>query len=475
MRMDNDMRRFMEAYIEVPKKNGKSEVAAALGLYMMCGDGEKGAEVYCGASNENQAYILFNAARFMTDNNSEFKEAFNLVVAKQSIVRERDYSTFKPVIGKPKDGAKPSMAILDELHEQSDDTQYNIFRNGGASREQPLVLVITTAGFNTAGPCYAKHCEAQKVLEGDFTSEELFTTIYTIDPEDDWQDYENWKKANPNYGISCQDIFLRKQYDDAMREVRYQNANKCKHLNIWSNANEGWLNMVKWDANARPKMRMEDMIGYPCWGAVDLASRIDLAALVFLFRLPPDGPFGMFKNSTYALFGKFYLPSETVALSQNSHYRAWVAEGLLTGTPGARLDLDIVEADLKTAADTYQIRELCYDPYMAFDFIHNVEAWANFPCIEIKQSPAHISPPMMTMEAAILSGEFWHDGNSLLRWQFGNVIRRNSRNKLYYPGKEFNENKIDGPVAAMMALSRATAFDDSASIYETQRLDGWMG
>lgn len=483
MKRANKKRRFREVYIEVPRKNGKSAWAAALGNYMLAADGEMGSEVYCGASKEKQAWEIFGPARLMCQWNEDYRKAFNITVGAKNISILSNGSKFEPLIGNPGDGASPHFAEIDEFHEHRGPELYDTMTTGMGAREQAMCWITTTAGFNTSGPCYTKRSNVIKTLEGVLDNPELFAVIYTIDENDDWQDFDVWKKANPNYGVSLFEDYLRSKYREAMQSAEKQNVNRCKHLNVWSNAAVGWINMAKWEACADPSLKMEQFVGYPCWVGVDLANKIDLTAMMFLFRVPSSSEFAEFLKGEYALFGKYYLPEETIERPENAHYRAWRDQGYLTQTPGARTDYLYLERDLKRVAGVfdadmqdatdqkpqpYIVKELTYDPREAEYLMQNIRAWANFPCIEIQQSPAHISEPMKEFEALYLSGKLRHDGNPLLKWQASNVIRRESRNKSYYPAKERDENKIDGIVAAIMALSRAMTNEDHTSVYETR-------
>lgn len=455
MRRSDQKRRFREVYIEIPRKNGKSALSAAVGNYMFTADGELGAEVYSGASSEKQAWEVFGPARTMAKWNEDYTRAYGIEINARNMSILSLNSKFEPLIGDPGDGSSPHCAIVDEFHEHDTPNQYDTMRTGMGAREQPLLWIITTAGTNTAGPCYAKRIEAVKVLQDTVQNDELFPVIYTIDDADDWKNFSVWRKANPNFGVSVFEDYLRGQYREAMQRADRQNANRCKHLNVWSNAAVGWINMAKWDTCAVPGRRMEDFAGVECWCGVDLASKIDLAALLFLFRIPDSGPFAEFTPGNYFLFAKHYLPEETAERPENAHYRAWHAEGLLTLTPGARTDFSYLEDDLRDAAALFPIQELAYDPREAEYLMQNIRQWASFPCIEVPQSPAHISEPMKEFEALYLSGRMHHDGNAMLRWQASNVIRKDSKNKSFYPAKERDVNKIDAMVAAIMALSRA--------------------
>nr|WP_245528518.1 terminase TerL endonuclease subunit [Desulfarculus baarsii] len=452
LRKSDGLRRFREIYAEIPRKAGKSVLGACLGLYMFAADGEPGAEVYSGATSEKQAWEVFGPARQMCLKNPSFISHFGIHVGAKNLHILDNASKFEPVIGKPGDGASPHCAIVDEYHEHQTPDLYDTMLTGMGARSQPMLAVITTAGVDTSGPCYAKRDEAVKVLEGTLENDQLFTVIYTIDDGDDWTDWVSWEKANPNLGVSIYPDFLRARRKEAIQIASRQNILKCKHLNVWSNAGSAWINMVKWNA-CRADVSLDDFAGEPCWVGVDLASKVDLTAMVLIFK----------RGDEFYLFGRHYLPEETVTLPENAHYQRWTAEGHLVATPGARTDYRYLMDDLLAYADRFSIRELAYDPREAEMLMQEIRERVSFSCIEINQSPAFISEPMKEFEALYLSGKLHHDGDPLLTWQASNVVLRSTRTKAYYPGKERAENKIDGIVAAIMALSRAMLHAGQAS------------
>jgi phage terminase large subunit-like protein len=472
LRKHDKLRRFRRIYVEVPRKNGKSLLLSALSLYMLVADGEKGAEVYTGASSERQAYEVFRPARLMCLWNDEFRNAFGITTGAKNISVLSSGSKMEALIGRPPDGSRPSYAVADEVHEHADSDLIDTMLTGMGSRRQPLLHMITTAGVDAGGPCYAIRDECIKMLKGVVQNDELFSLIYTIDEAqgDDWKDFGVWRKANPNFGVSVYEDFLKSQYKDAMNNARKQNIIRCKHLNVWSNASVGFINMAFWERCARPELKMYYFRENPVWIGVDLASRIDLAAVMYLFKVADEDSFSEFKTGTYYLFGSYFLPSETIALPENAHYRAWEAEGLLTSTPGYRIDLTFVEEELKNVVTTFDVREIVYDPYEATRFFDDVRVWCPCPCIEMVQSPNNISEAMKEFEALYMSQKLLHDSNAMLRWQASNVILKSAVNKKFYPAKERSVNKIDGIVATMMALSRAMIHDSAASVYETRGL-----
>lgn len=438
------LRRFRKAYIEVPRKNGKSVIAAGIGNYMLVADREKGAEVYCGASTEVQAWEVFRPAKLMMDQSPGLKNSFGVEINAKSMSVLATGSRFVPVIGKPGDGASPSCAIVDEYHEHDTPDLHDTMYTGMGAREQPLMLIITTAGTNLAGPCKQQHDEVVKVLDGISENNELFGIIYTIDDDDDWSSFDNWKKANPNIGVSVFEDFLRARHRDACNNASQQNIIKTKHLNVWCNANTAWMNMLKWQACADPSISLDQFEGMPCVAALDLASKTDIAALMLLF----------WKDSKYYAFGRYYLPRETVDLPQNRHYQTWEIEDRLTVTPGAVTDYEYIKEDLRRFRTRFDIRSVPFDPFQATQLSTELMA-EEFPMVEIGATVKNFSEPMKELEKLVLAGDLVHDGDPVLAWMASNVVAHYDAKDNIFPRKERNENKIDGVVALIMGLNMA--------------------
>lgn len=474
----NGKRRFSTAYIEEPRKNGKSFDAATAGLYMLAADGESGAEIYSGASTEKQALEVFRPAWLMAHKSEDFREHYGISLSgtpknPTSIYQLSDMSRFEPVVGNPGDGASPHCAIIDEYHEHRTSDQVDTMETGMGSREQPLLFVITTAGTDTSSPCYDLHLRAIKVLEGTIEDDAMFAIIYGIDPEDDYKDFEVWKKANPNYGISIEPDYLYRKYTETMTNASKQNINLCKHLNVWTNAGVAWMNMAKWAACANKSLNIEDFKGRPCYAAIDLATKTDLCALRLLFEGEERTVTRKIFNAEtdedeekevtvcdFIVFGRYYLPEETVKLAGNDHFDKWVKEKWITQTPGARTDFFYIENDLKKINKVHPITVLSFDQREATYLINNVMQWLGPDrCLEINQSPALMSEPMKELEAQIYDKTLQHNDDPVMNWMMGNVIKKQGRGggpiKTYYPTKASDKDKIDGPVCDIMNVARA--------------------
>jgi phage terminase large subunit-like protein len=438
-------RRFRQAYIMLPRKQGKSVLAAVIGLYMLTLDGEAGAEVYCGATSEIQAWEVFRPAKMMADKADGFKAEFAVEIAAKSIFTT-DGSRFQPVIGKPGDGSSPHCAIIDEYHEHDTPDQFDTMLTGMGAREQPLALVITTAGDNLGGPCHDMQRFAEDVLEGHIGDERLFSIIYTIDKDDDWRDFAVWKKANPNLGVSIFEDFLEARHQEALNRPVKQGINLTKHLNVWVSSRDAWLNMADWQACADTSLTLEEMAGCEAWIGLDLATKIDVAAMVAKVRLA-DG--------RIAYWPSFYLP-EAVAFEAKSKnaaaYSGWAAAGHLTLTPGDATDFEFVAEDLRKLCRVLDVQAVGFDPYQGHHMAQQLQA-EGAPVIEYPMQTRTLSPPMREMEAAIAAKERVHTGNPMFDWMASNVTAKEDGRGNIYPRKPHGQDhlKIDGITAALMA------------------------
>lgn len=453
----NDMRRFRKVYEEIPRKNAKSTIAAAIGLYMFTADGEPGPECYSGAGSEKQAWEVFGPARLMAKKSAKLRKAFGVQVNAKTLSRVDYNGKFEPVIGKPGDGASPSLSITDEYHEHATSEQYDTMITGMGSREQPIAWVVTTAGFDTSGPCYDLRGDAVRVLEGKVKDEELFALIYTIDPDDDWTTVEALRKANPNMGVSVFESYLISQQRDAVNNPRKQVTFRTKHLNVWETAASPYFNAEKWRRLGDPTLDIEDFRGEECWSGLDLASKLDLTAEVKVFRRWIDG------EEHYFTFLRAYLPEARVEDPELRHYGAWNAEGHLTSTPGEITDYAWIEEDLRNDIEKFDLREVAVDPHNATYLITRLQNHiGEEKVIEVPMTTVHLSEPMKEVQALIEAGRIHHDGNPVFAWAMGNVTAKEDRNENVFPRKERRENKIDPAVALILAIGRAMREEEVA-------------
>jgi phage terminase large subunit-like protein len=359
-----------------------------------------------------------------------------------------DMSKFEPLIGKPGDGSSPHAAMVDEYHEHDTDQMVDAMQTGMGARQQPLLSIITTAGSNLGGPCYEKRRDVIRILEGQVKDETIFGIIYGIDETDAWDDPASLIKANPNYGVSVFGDFLLAQLDQARRSASKQNAYRTKHLDQWVGARTAWMNMLAWQRQKRA-LKVEDFAGCPCWMAVDLASKKDVAALVLLFE----------KGGHLHCIPKFYAPES--AAEDNDKYRDFASAGFLTLTPGNMTDYAFIEAEIVNLAGKVDLQDVAFDDWQANYLITRLTD-SSIPVVDFNQTVRNMSQPMKEVEARVLNRTLWQDGNPMMTWMIGNVSAKIDAKENIYPRKE-NESdprcKIDGPVALIMAAGRFLAAD----------------
>jgi len=445
---DTGLRRFREAYEEEPRKNGKSIRLAARGVFLFAADGEAGAEVYSGATTEPQSHEIFRPAWQMVQKMGGLRDAFGIEQGGNPknpgpMYITSDMSKFQTLIGKPGDGSSPHGALIDEYHEHDTDHMVDAMQTGMGAREQPLLSIITTAGSNLGGPCYEKRRDVIRILEGQVQDETVFGVIYSIDEHDAWDDPKSLVKANPNYGVSVFPDFLLAQLAQARRSASKQNAFRTKHLNEWVGAKTAWMNMLAWQRQKR-EMTVQDFAGHVCWVGVDLASKLDVTAVVMLFE----------KDGEYFCIPRFYVPED--ALEDNGRYMNFVTEGCMTATPGSMTDYAFLEDELISIAGEVDLMEAAFDPTQAAYVMTRLDQ-SGLPVVEFPQNVRNISEPMKEVEALTVSRKLWHDGNPAMTWMMGNVVARLDAKDHIYPRKETPLEKIDGPVALIMAMARSMA------------------
>lgn len=443
LQVADDFRRFRTAMVMVPRKNGKSLLAAAIGLAMLLIDGEGGAEIYSGATSEKQAFEVFTPARLMVKRSPKLIASFGVTVNKQNLHVAGTGSKFEPVIGNPGAGPSPTCGIADEYHEHKTAALYSTFETGMMARDQPLMLPISTAGVDLSGPCYAMQVDCQHILEGTVTDETTFAIIYGIDKDDHWSDDESLEKANPNYGVSINIAALKKDRDKAVRDARVQNAFKTMHLNVWASADVSWMNMEWWARQCDPELELENFVGMSCYAAFDLSTKLDMTSVALWFRIGIEN----------YVFTRHYLPRDTVKDPSKQHYHGWEYDGHLTVTNGARIDIAVIEQDIRDDLDIYRVQQVGHDPWGATGIEQRLTA-DGATMIEIPQNVKHLSDPMKEFEALVKDGHLWHDGNPILTWMISNVVCHEDKNNNILPNKANAANKIDGASAAIMALSR---------------------
>jgi phage terminase large subunit-like protein len=458
------LRRFLEAYIEVARKNAKSTLAAGLCLYMLAADGEAGAEVYTAATTRDQARIVFKDAKRMAEKDPEMRAELGIQVLQHTLTVEDTASLLAPLAaeGNNLDGLNVHFGLIDELHAHKTRAVYDVLETARGSREQAMLASITTAGSNRAGICYERRTHISKILDRVVIDERQFGIIYTIDDDDDWQDPACWIKANPNLEVSVFVEVLEAACRKAQAVPSALPNFLTKHLNRWVNADAAWMDMLAWDRCANHNLTIESIKHLPCWVPLDLASKVDIAAGPVLAHDEVADRWYLVSK------GRFWLPERAVENGTNSQYDGWVRSGHLIATPGEVTDFDLIEDQLREDAKTLQdLREVPFDPFQATQLsTHMLEE--KLPMVEMRPTVLNFSEPMKQLEALVLLGpdKFQHDGSPVMTWMVSNVVCHRDAKDNIYPRKERVENKIDGPVATIMGLGRAMAVQASAPAFQ---------
>ena len=457
-------RRFRRSYIEVPRGNAKSTLSSALALYMLAADGEGGAEVYSLATTRDQARIVFGDAQTMARRSAGFRSRFAVNVGAHNMHVLASGSKFEALSaeGSTLDGLNIHFGCVDELHAHKTRTVYDVVETGTGKRDNSLLWVITTAGSNRAGICYEVRTFVTKLLDGVVHDDSQFGIVYGLDDGDAWDTEAALIKANPNWGISVRPEVLGPLQAKAMQLPSAINNFKTKHLNEWVNADTAWMDMRAWDACGNSGLDLDAFEGQPCWIGLDLASKTDIAALMLIFQHPDI-------SDAYVAFGKYYLPEDTVNGAGNSQYPGWMRTGRLTVTPGNVIDFSWIEADLLDMASRFGIQAVAFDPFQATQLSTRMLS-EGLPMIEVRPTVLNFSEPMKTVEALVLQKKLIHDGDPVLAWMASNVVAHLDAKDNIYPRKERPENKIDGIVALIMAISRAIKPGDGIVIDSSYEL-----
>ena len=442
------LRRFKTAYIDVARKNAKSTLAAAIGLYMLVEDGEAGAEVYSAATTRNQAKIVFGVARQMA-----YRSVFlPLEVRAHNVFHLDTASHFEALHaqGETLDGHNIHCAINDELHAWKNRSVYDVIETATGSRTQPLVFNITTAGHDTSGVCWDIRNYLVNILEGRVDDERFFGVIYTLDKDDDWTDRDVWPKANPNWNVSVYPMDVENLARKAAEVVSQQNAFLVKRMNVWVSAAVAWMNMRQWQACLDHDMSLDDFAGEECWAGLDLASKIDINSGAQLFSRVIGG-----EQHLYA-FMRHWLPQAAVDEEPTGIYDGWVRSGDIRVTPGNIIDTDQIENDLMTeVVAPFKLRELAVDPMHNSTQVSVHMAQQGVQTVDVRPTVLNFSEAMKWLEAFVKDGRF-HTNCPVLTWMVGNVEVKTDYKDNIYPRKSGGQmnRKIDGVIALLMAINR---------------------
>lgn len=461
----NGYRQFTTAYVEIPKKMGKSELAAAVALLLTCGDGEERAEVYGCAADRQQATIVFDVAADMVRMCPALNRRVKILASQKRIVYQPTNSFYQVLSAEAysKHGFNIHGVVFDELHTQPNRKLFDVMTKGsGDARMQPLYFLITTAGTDTNSICYETHQKAKDILEGRKIDPTFYPVIYGADEEDDWTDPEVWKKANPSLGITVGIDKVQAACESAQQNPAEENAFRQLRLNQWVKQAIRWMPMDKWDACAF-KVTEESLRGRVCYGGLDLSSTTDITAFVLVF--PP-----LDEDDKYVVLPYFWIPEDTLELRvRRDHvpYDVWERQGFLQTTEGNVVHYGYIEKFIEQLGEKYNIREIAFDRWGAVQMVQNLEGMG-FTVVPFGQGFKDMSPPTKELMKLTLEQKIAHGGHPVLRWMMDNIFIRTDPARNIKADKEKSTEKIDGAVATIMGLDRAIrcGINTGASVYD---------
>jgi phage terminase large subunit-like protein len=460
----NGTRRFRRVYFEVARKNGKSEEAAIVSLYLTLLDKEEGAEVYTAATTMGQARIVHDAsivmARKLMNDSAGFKQMINITgggrtAGNISVLATNSKCEPLPANDDKLDGLNPHGGIIDEYHAHKTNDLLEVIQTGMGSREQPMLFIITTAGFEKQFPCYSEERKlATEVLQGIKKDDSLFTVIFTLDEGDDWKDPKVWIKSNPNLGITPSLEYMQEQCEQAInkgvsKEVQF----KTKNLNVWTDSSMVWISDEKF---MRCADELPDLTGRECYAGLDLAATSDMNAFVLIF--PPKG------DEPIYIKPYFWIPRATIEdKNEIANFRQWERDGLIKEAGKEVVNQQIIINDIIEIAKQYQLKSFAFDRFMAYHGVIQTLQDEGLEGFEFGQGFVSMSQPTKELESLILSEKIAHGGNEVLRWQCGNIELAIDPAENIKLDKKKSREKIDGMVALVMAIGCWKAFDEEDS------------
>ena len=465
----NGYRQFNTAYIEIPKKNGKSELAAAVALLLTCGDGEQRAEVYGAAADRQQASIVFDVAADMVRMCPALNKRVKILASQKRLIYEPTNSFYQVLSAEAysKHGFNVHGVVFDELHSQPNRKLYDVLTKGsGDARMQPLFFLITTAGTDTHSICYEVHQKAQDIIDGRKIDPTFYPVIYGADDTEDWTSPKVWKKCNPSLGETIGMDKVKTACESAKQNPGEENSFRQLRLNQWVKQAVRWMPMDKWDKCAFA-VNEEQLEGRVCYGGLDLSSTTDITAFVLVF--PP-----LDEEDKYIILPYFWIPEDTLDLRvKRDHvpYDVWERKGYLQTTEGNVVHYGYIEKFIEELGKKFNIREIAFDRWGAVQMVQNLEGMG-FTVVPFGQGFKDMSPPTKELMKLTLEQKIAHGGHPVLRWNMDNIFIRTDPAGNIKADKEKSTEKIDGAVATIMALDRAIRCgnDMSESVYDSRGL-----
>ena len=483
----NGYRQFNTAYIEIPKKQGKSELAAAVALLLTCGDGEERAEVYGCAADRQQAAIVFDVAADMVRMCPALSKRVKILASQKRLIYTPTNSFYQVLSAEAysKHGFNIHGVVFDELHTQPNRKLFDVMTKGsGDARMQPLYFLITTAGTDTHSICYETHQKAKDIIEGRKIDTTFYPVIYGADESDDWTDPKVWKKANPSLDITVGIDKVKAACESAKQNPGEENAFRQLRLNQWVKQAVRWMPMEKWDKCAFA-VDEDELEGRVCYGGLDLSSTTDITTFVLVFPPSLGGAASvprlgdgfatsccppLDEDDKYIILPYFWIPEDNLTLRVNRDhvpYDVWERQGYLQTTEGNVVHYGFIEQFIERLGERFNIREIAFDRWGAVQMVQNLEGMG-FTVVPFGQGFKDMSPPTKELMKLVLEQKIAHGGHPVLRWNMDNIYIRTDPAGNIKADKEKSTEKIDGAVATIMALDRAIRCgnDHGASVYD---------
>jgi len=460
---ENGHRQFRTAYVEIGKKNGKSELAAAVALYLLYADNEPSAEVYGAAADRQQASIVFDVARRMVEKTPALYKRSKMMTATKRIVNYSNagfYQVLSAEVG-TKHGLNVSGLVLDEVHTQPNRKLYDVLTKGsGDAREQPLYFLITTAGTDKESICYELHSKAMDIMAGRKIDHTFYPVVYGLTDDEDWKDEANWYKANPSLGQTIQIERVRDAFREAIDNPAEENVFKQLRLNMWVSSLTRFIPEQIYDLGNEP-INVEALKGRDCYGGLDLSSTGDITAFVLMF--PPRND-----SEKYVMLPFFWIPEDTIPIRvrrASVPYDVWYKQGYLNATEGNVIHYGFIEKYIEELGKQYHILEIAFDRWGAVQMTQDLEGMG-FTVVPFGQGYASMSPPTKEFYKLLMEGQIIHGGNPVMKWMSGNVVVDTDPAGNIKCTKARSLEKIDGIVAAIMALDRCIRHENTGSVYD---------
>lgn len=442
---------YRTCLLMLPRKNGKSELCAALAVYFLMFDGEIGGEVYSAAADRDQAALVFNVAAQMIRNDPELEAQCEIIDSQKRIVHRASGSIYRAISAEAysKHGFNASVVIYDELHAAQSRDLWDVLSTSQGARAQPLMMAITTAGYDRHSILWELYAHAAKVRETPALDPSFLPILYEAPRDADWTDERVWRKANPALGDFRSLEEMRIACARAKEIPAQENTFRRLYLNQWTEQASRWIALAAWDACVVPAFDRARLRGRRCYVGMDLSSTRDLTAIVALFP-DEEGP-------GFDVLAQFFVPADNMAervRRDRVPYDQWAREGWLVATPGNVVDYEYVRQTLRTWGAEFDVREIAFDPWNARDLVTRLQEQDGFALVEIRQGYATLSAPTKSLEAAILSRTLRHDGHPVLRWNISNIAVESDPAGNLKLSKKVSTERIDGASALVMALHR---------------------